>query len=280
MNKNVINIIINELLPHADEIEMQGTGESLLSNEFFNLFLEANKYDKLKKILITNASLINDSYIELFVNSNMDLIISLDGADHNSFELNRPCGSFERIVSTLTKLGEYKKKINNINFTFVINMVATNQNYHCIRNLIMLAKKINVDFVHISEVRECMPDQETWNKFRLDNIKNYNDFNYYIKDCSMYASELEIGFSFNEYNKYHRIKKPICVSPWQHIFVCSDGNVSFCCEQNKYIGNLNNSTFEELWNSSLANNFRKNMIIGDYDEICCNCCLPWGITYE
>lgn len=280
MPRMVLNKIINELLPYADEVEMQGTGESLLSSDFERLFTATKRYSKIRKILITNASLINEIHINDFVTSNMELIVSLDGACFDSYRLNRPVGNFEKIISTLKMIGKKRKEIGNSNFSFIVNMVATRENYHCIEDLILLVKRIGVDFLHISEVRECMPDKDTWLRLRLDQFEERSRFEKYLLKCEKVARQIGVGFSFNPYKKKSQIKKKVCVSPWQHIFIDSNGNIKFCCEQNFILGNLLHNSFEEIWNGERAIEFRNKMISEEYHTICMNCCLPWGITYE
>lgn len=280
MSENVLEKVIEELLPFANEIEMQGTGESLLSPYFKRLFDATKLYPKIKKVLITNASLISEEQINDFVRSNMELIVSLDGADFDSYRLNRPIGDFEKIVSTLKKIGEEREKNGNSKFSYIINMVATRENFRCMAALINLAKQIGVDFVHISEVRECMPDKNTWERLKLDQCDERSIFETYVSDCKILAKEMGVGFSFNPYEKRNQIKKKLCVSPWYHVFIGADGEVKFCCEQSFAIGNLLYESFDEIWNGEKATEFRNCMILGNYHPICRNCCLPWGITYE
>jgi len=280
MPEAVLKTVIEELLPYANEIEMQGTGESLLSPYFKRLFDATKQYPNVKKILITNVSLISEEQINDFVRSNMELIVSLDGAGFDSYRLNRPVGDFNKIVDTLKKIGKKRREIGNSKFSYIINMVATRENYHCIEELIKLAKQIGIDFVHISEVRECMPDKDTWIRLKLEQCDERDVFEEYVLNCSMLAKEIGVGFSFNPYEKKNQIKKKLCISPWQHVFVGAEGDVKFCCEQNYIIGNLLQEPFDEIWNSEKATEFRNCMIEGEYHSICRNCCLPWGITYE
>lgn len=279
LNDKILDNFIEEILPNILEVEMQGTGESLLSKNFNKLFDAVYNYKNKKMILITNASLFNEELIKKIVNSNFNLIVSLDGSNEFSFRSHRPFGDYNRVLSNLKKFSEEKIKTNNKNFLFTINMVVTKVNYKCIKDLVSLSHKLNIDFLHISEVRQCMPDIEQWNNFRIDNVSNRLEIEDYIKNCEQYAKKLGVGFVFNPYQKQNMIRKKLCISPWKHIFIASNGNVSCCCEQNNVFGNLNEQSFFEIWNGNKLNLFRNNMILGEYDKICSNCCLPWGITY-
>ena len=207
MSETILKTVIEELLPYANEIEMQGTGESLLSPNFNRLYDATKQYPNIKKILITNASLISEEQINDFVRNNMELIVSLDGASFDSYRLNRPVGDFGKIMSTLKRIGEEREKNGNSKFSYIINMVATRENFHCIAELINLAKQIGVDFVHISEVRECMPDKSTWDRLNLDQCDERSIFETYVSNCAILAKETGVGFSFNPYEKRNQIKK-------------------------------------------------------------------------
>ena len=84
-------------------------------------------------------------------------------------------------------------------------------------------------------------------------------------------------FNFRKNIKQNR-KRNICISPWEHVFISSSGNVSVCCELGKSFGNLNDQSFESIWNGDELNEFRGKMAVGDYHDKCKTCCLQWGVT--
>ena len=73
-------------------------------------------------------------------------------------------------------------------------------------------------------------------------------------------------------------KRPdiFCNSPFEQIMILSNGNVLFCCEplwhKNPILGNINNQKFEEIWNSNLAQEIRKQALKNSYpyckNELC------------
>ena len=279
IDDNVLDVIIHDIMPHLKELELQGTGESLLSPNFFKMFQSAQE-NNCKVTLITNASLLTEDLVMKFVSSNMQLVISLDGADSEIFNMHRPTGDFDKIKENLELLSKYKRGSNNDLFSLVINMVITKYNYKTIVDMLNLAKRYSVDYVYASEVRECMPDENAWNKLRIDNALNREEIIENIKNADNYSKDLDIGFNFNPYIKDHKLCKTLCVSPWKHIFIYANGDLSVCCELNKAFGNISRSSFEEVWNSEKLNEFRNNMILKDYDYHCINCCLSWGLTNE
>lgn len=280
LDDDVCDVLVNEIIPNLKEIELQGTGESLLSHNFSKVFNAAIESKNCRLILITNASLLTDEYIEKMVESNMQLVVSLDGSDIETFKMHRPIGIFEIVIKNLYKIQAHREKIGNTDFSFVINTVVTRKNLKKLRNMIDLASNIGVDYLFASEVRECMPNKRMWDEFRLDNYENREQLNKLIIECKEYAKGKNVGFNFNPYLEEKAQKKKVCISPWKHIFIFANGDVSVCCELNKKFGNIKADGFKNIWNSEKLNDFRNNMLFQDYDKHCLECCLPWGITYE
>jgi len=279
IDDNICDIIIKEILPNIEEVELQGTGESLLSHNFDRIF-EAAQKNNCYIILITNGSMLNQQRIKQFVNSKMQIVFSLDGSDSSTFKKHRPVGDFDKISENIRNLHVLRDNTKPNSLSTVINMVLTKYNVNSIKNMIDYASKMGIDHLFVSEVRHCMPDDNQWDNLRLDNIPERETLISNIVSASQYAKEQHIGFTFNPYDKKHIIKKKICPSPWKHIFITAEGRVSFCCELNSYFGHLKNESFEKIWNGNKMIKFRNDMLIGNYHCKCTNCCLPWGITHE
>jgi MoaA/NifB/PqqE/SkfB family radical SAM enzyme len=278
LNEHLCRILMNELMPHAREVELQGTGESLL-NPCFEKIFDAAAADKWRRInLITNASLLTPELMKRFVISNMQLVVSLDGTDKSEFKLQRPIGDFEAIISNLHTMREIRRNMGHT-FSCAINMVCTRFTRNSVHKMIDLASELNIDFLFVSEVRPCMPP-DNWENLRIDNLYDRPLFDVYIENCARYAMSKNIGFRFNPYRVNKNIKKKICAAPWKHIYLYSNGDVSSCCELNCRHGNLQTEQFTAVWNGSSLNDFRTNMLMGNFDLHCLNCCLPWGLTGE
>jgi radical SAM protein with 4Fe4S-binding SPASM domain len=68
----------------------------------------------------------------------------------------------------------------------------------------------------------------------------------------------------------------ICHRPWTSAFILLDGKVSFCCHlprPESVIGDLNQNSFEEVWNAPLAQEMRHCMLQGHLPPLCRDCPL-------
>lgn len=280
ISDNVYEKFCDEILPHLEEIELQGTGEALLGKHFWNLFDKIVAEDKCRMNLITNGSIMNRDIAKKFVAANMQLVVSLDGSQSKYYSMNRPVGEFEKVVKNISIINEERRNNSNNNFSLCVNMVLTRQNYDSLVTIISLCEQLGIDFVMISEVRKCsIPDSE-WNQIRLDNFENRAGVMLLLEACKEEAKEKNIGFLFNSYVQDRFIKKDICISPWRHVFINRNGEVSVCCELNKYFGTLEKQSFDDIWNGIEINSFRNKMLMKEYNDCCKWCCLPWGITNE
>lgn len=69
-----------------------------------------------------------------------------------------------------------------------------------------------------------------------------------------------------------------CIAPWMHMHIEPDGDVQLCCASNwkhehqRSLGNLNDSSPEDIWNNNQYRMIRKNMIEGKKMPQYCSPC--------
>lgn len=70
------------------------------------------------------------------------------------------------------------------------------------------------------------------------------------------------------------MKNTICAIPWVHLNIIPKGKVYPCCmttEFDKFAGDLNTDTIEEIWNSEYMKSIRVQMINGEEPKMCSRC---------
>ena len=69
--------------------------------------------------------------------------------------------------------------------------------------------------------------------------------------------------------------KKICLAPWTHLHKWPNNNIFACCLQEKEntIGNLDNQTLAEVWNSQQMKDIRLSMLAGKLPDKVCNRCI-------
>lgn len=275
---DICDMLVKDVLPGLDVLELQGTGESLLSDMTERLIKAAAENDT-EVTLITNGSLLTDQIMELLVSAGTQLVISLDGSNKEIYKAHRPVGNFDEVIKNIQRLTEIRNRVPSKSFSIVVNMVLTQLNRLDIPDMIELLSGLGVDFLFVSEVRECMPDLKVWRNLNLLSESLTPAFKSMILDCENLAKRKGIGFAFNPNIKPNEVKKAVCEAPWKHIFVSSNGDVSVCCELLKPFGNLNKQHLVDILSGEELQKFRDNMLSGHYNQHCLNCCLPWGLPY-
>lgn len=280
IDDEVCDILISDVIPYLDEVELQGTGESLISHNFDKVFDAVVKNDNCRICLITNGSLITEELAWKFARANMQLIYSLDGPNEEIFSAQRPVGDFKNIENNIAMIRDIKHRVPRSLLVTVINMVLTRYNMFSVMEMVDFASDMEVECLFVSEVRECMPDKTVWENLRLDNYGERHELYQQLALAKKYALEKGIAFYFNPYSDSMVVRKAACPSPWQHVFISAGGDLSFCCELNSFFGNIKETSFHDVWNGQAANNFRSQMLLNCYHKSCLSCCLSWGIMRE
>jgi len=73
--------------------------------------------------------------------------------------------------------------------------------------------------------------------------------------------------------------KKICYNPWTHFEVNNpDGSVTMCCDVDTVLGNINEQSIEEVWNSKMYQKMRRMMFEEGAEKMCsANCLLINGV---
>ena len=279
LSSAICDMLIKDVLPNLSVLELQGTGESLLCPRTSD-FIRAAADNNTEVTLITNGYLLDDEMIESLVSAGVQLVVSLDGSNEALYAAHRPVGSFSKVIGNIERLSNIRQASPSTSFSLVVNMVLTKLNRFDIPDMIVLLSKLGVDYLFVSEVRECMPDTKIWESVNLLSESLSSEFKAMIADCESLAKSKGLGFAFNPNVKPNGAQKHVCESPWKHIFISSNGEVSVCCELGITFGNLHNQNLTEILSSEKLVRFQTDMLNGEYDKHCLCCCLPWGLPYQ
>ena len=142
---NICEMLIKDILPGLEVLELQGTGESLLSDMTGRLVKAAAENDTAVT-LITNGSLLTNQIMELLVSAGTQLVISLDGSNKETYTAHRPVGNFDTIIKNIRRINEIRNRTPSTGFSIVVNMVLTQLNRSDIPDMIELLSSLGVDF--------------------------------------------------------------------------------------------------------------------------------------
>ena len=110
------------------------------------------------------------------------------------------------------------------------------------------------------------------------NENEFNDFIKLFKNLVDVIAYVEYREPLKSKHSYEYNEKFSCSQLWQRMFISSDGDVIVCCvdsEKDYIVGNIKESSIEEIWNNEKYRNIRKLHKDGKYNQvdICSKCDL-------
>jgi radical SAM protein with 4Fe4S-binding SPASM domain len=266
MNFDRFKQIIDECGPYAYEVSLYNWGEPLLNKDIFKMVRYAKKY-KIRIVISTNLMHLDDTICSEFVHSGVDdVVVSLDGASQQSVIKYQVGNNFDKIIANMGKLAAYRRKLEankpSITWRFLVNKF----NEHELEKADKLSKKIGIDLLKFNKFRCDMGRELT-----LSEREQYANVSFWLPE--------DESLSMYDYSKKGKKKIKIndCEWLWFKSSINWNGAVSPCCAvwNEKYdFGNIGDSTFGELWNSSKYRQARR-IVRGDLleapDNICSVC---------
>lgn len=248
--------ILDEVKNSVFYINYYFQGEPFLHPDFLEL-IRAAKKRKIYTATSTNAHFIDEIKAEEIVESGLDrLIISLDGLTQKSYEQYRINGNLEKVLEATKLLVFAKNKLKSNTPHLIFQFLAVSANEQDIPQLFEKAKELQVDEVRVKTAQfysfengnALMPKNEKYSRYALG-----ADGKYQLK------------------NKL----KNECWRMWSGSVITWDGKTVPCCfdkDAVHQLGDMNSSSFREIWHSQQYVNFRKSVFTNRQDiDICKNC---------
>lgn len=240
--------ILDECGPYLWEIDLYNWGEPFLNKDVFEMI----KYARSMKINVNVSSNLNyfneDICISLIKSGLNKLIISLDGASQESVERYQKGCNFNRVISNIEQIVSMKEKLKShlplIHWRFLVHRYNENE-IHKAREL---SKKLKIDQFKPGRL-SCDMGKEI---FLANRAKYENAEPWLPKD--------EALSTYNYSEKCKKNIKNICKILWFESAIQPDGSVSPCCAvwpQEFDFGNINDSSFQKIWNNKKYQDARR-----------------------
>ena len=251
MDFNLFKEIIDEAAGFVYDVYLHHRGESLLHPDIFKMI----KYAKERKIstrLHTNATLLNEEKSSLLLNSGLDFLsFSFDGYDKETYEGIRRGGPFEKTLANIMrflKMKQNRKKSSPFTVLTVIDFSSKEK------------EKLN------QEKKKKKEFLSHFNSAPLDALRIRRPHNwggeYRVNEGSLSRGLL--------------VRFVPCTFLWYALAIFWDGT-ALPCPQDFFgklaLGNVNQNSLIELWNSKKENFLREKMTRHDYKVLSpCNRC--------
>ncbi|MBX2888414.1 MAG: SPASM domain-containing protein [Ferruginibacter sp.] len=251
------NKTINEISKEVFYLIFYFQGEPYLNPNFLDMV----KYATAKKMYTatsTNAHYLTDEMARRTVESGLNrLIISIDGTTQEVYEKYRRGGNLQKVIEGSKNIVKWKRVLKSKTPFIIFQFLVVRHNEHQIDDVKALAAKIGVDQV----------------RFKTAQVYDYeNDPNQLIPQNERYSR-------YKKTRDGHHIPKQKmanhCWKMWNANVITFDGRVVPCCfdkDAKHKMGDLNESSFREIWNGKAYQRFRNALWRGRKNiDICANC---------
>jgi radical SAM protein with 4Fe4S-binding SPASM domain len=211
-----------------------------------------------------------------------NLVISVDGPEKIHDDVRGVANSFRRVRSGLEALRLAEKR-QHIFIPKVLCFVISPYSYHGLDRMPDVARQLKIGRIVVVPYyyfsrdtgdeydkimrKEFQTSASSWKGFHQEvsgvNIKEFIKlFRLFKENLHDVIREPFMDFSEKEYrvwfsNSHNEARQRTCRNPRVLSDIQSNGDVNFCVDFPDYIiGNIRNSTLEQIWNSQKADKFR------------------------
>lgn len=294
-----------KLMPYLEKIIWLG-GEVFVYRGFEELLDVAAKYNVFQEIT-TNGQCINEHMAEKLVKYKVNMIVSIDTIEKETYEKIRRGGKFDNLCKNLSYLKKYRKIYNATN-PMAINSVVMRSTYKNLEKLVDFAYEYGFSEVCLIPVSNTGPKEENIFKYiepdiieeleqivaRMKNnskgifIRNLIPFNLYKKDNS-----ISNNIKKDNVEKNNDIKKDIeqkqenlekkecknepfcgkdffCRVPWKYLCVLSNQDImpECYCNIERMLGNAKVDSLFDVWNGEVIQEYRRK--VSNFDNSMCS----------
>ena len=256
MSIELLDKILREVKAHCTYINFYFQGEPYLHPQFLHMVKLC--YDHgIYSATSTNAHFLNSEKAKATVESGLDrLIISIDGADQNTYESYRKEGDLSKVIKGTKNVLYWKKKLKSSTPHIIFQFLVVKPNEHQINEVKLIGDELGVDEV----------------KLKTAQIYDFEDGNDLIPTIDKYSR-----YQMEQNGKWS-IKNPLdnhCWRMWSGAVITWDGKVVPCCfdkDAQHSMGDLHSHSFTEIWNNDQYKDFRASILRSRSEvEMCKNC---------
>jgi radical SAM protein with 4Fe4S-binding SPASM domain len=256
LDDNLYKRVIDELSPTLSYLTFYFQGEPFLHPRFLEMVSYASA-QKIYTCTSSNAHYLTDRVAESTVRSGLDrLIISIDGTTQETYESYRIGGSLNKVLEGTKNIVEWKRRLRSTTPHIIFQFLVVRPNEHQIADVYEVARELGVDEVALKTAQ----------------IYDYQNGSPLIPTIDKYARYKSNG------DGTYAIKNALhnqCWKMWNSCVVTWDGKVVPCCfdkDASHVLGDLNDQSFQHIWQGEKYRNFRKNLLKSRSEtEICRNC---------
>jgi MoaA/NifB/PqqE/SkfB family radical SAM enzyme len=292
-------ISIAEQFPQMQRVLLHGIGEPLLNHELDGIIKYLKGRD-VEVIINSNGTLLTPKWQEKLIESGLDQYrCSIDGATDETYARIRGAALLPKLKKGLGGLVKTKERLGATTPRVSIWCVATKENLQELPDLLRLAANLGVPEVYVQRMVYFARESDQQFGMARDELaifgKEDEAEERIIEECTQLGAELGIDFQASggrdPVNSLAAARPAdyapwqACMRPWTTAYVTANGNCLPCCispfatddYKSLILGNLFERPFSEIWNESLYQKFRTNLLSEYPNQACASCGVYWSL---
>jgi radical SAM protein with 4Fe4S-binding SPASM domain len=262
-------------------------GEVFVRRDMPNMIRHLNRNRDI--VLSTNGTLVGNFEIETLRSCKriFTICISLDGTKAVHDSIRQVDGAYDKAIRTIESLAPF--------LPVTVNCVILNENLECITEVVdicsfMGVRKIKLEFERA--FTEKVIDQ-TLDEFKLQpddlsiaskgRAKTYclNTLRDKLAECQDQGNKQGIYVTFDPpflmdeieacYAGNIRTQRKCICDNFRRVVISPNGDLIHCFIIRKTFGNILHASFDEIWNSEAANEFRLHLLQNNLTPLCESC---------
>lgn len=223
-------IVDESVKHHLPALKLSWRGESMLHKNFIEMLTYAKSKGILEVTTLTNGTRMDESMCRAIVGAGLDqIVVSIDGITKETFEKIRVGADYDQVLSN-------------------------------VKTLIAIRGSARKPFIRLQYTESETNKHETsqfydyW-RDKVDEIS--------VSYCKEFPSPQK------EDPKTASVHEYCCQQPFQRLVIMTDGTVTVCATDvmgNITIGNINETSIENLWHSPKMEAFRKMHLSNNYHK--------------
>ncbi len=264
---------ISKYFPETDEIDLTGSGESLMNPNLVEM-VKLGKENGCRVGFSTNGLLLGRDRANRLLETGIDwFAFSIDASKDETYKTIRVGGNLSKVLENIEYIQNYRERNKKRHPMLMIFFVMMKRNYTELPDLVELASCIGVDIVvakHLDVIVNSVQGQQRIID-AYDSSLNVQDVTKVIDDAKSRAKSSGIKLRVYELAD---TENAVCEqNPLKTLFVSADGNVSPCISLAYmsqrgfkggifetpvlHFGNLQNQDLEDIFESQEYRKFRK-----------------------
>lgn len=225
-------------------ISFTGGGEPTIHKDFVEILKYAKEVG-LDCGLITNGSAITQKNVNDFINNLNWVRVSIGGGNKEIYKKVQGVDHFQRVIQNVRLLALEKGKAES-NINIGVRVLVTEENINSLEELVNELGEVKINYIQLAPDMFTKDNELFWNSLGTQQI-----FKIIEEKLSKSGIMLLTAGYLKEQAKLDYPK--VCYAHFFQAAITAEGFLTYCKnvrgEKKFYIGNINENTLEEIWES-------------------------------